>query len=245
MTMEPNGIFELAHEESPKSKGNRQSGVFRRCALDFLQKCSSSTNRVYNVTEMSLTFGQQRRRFYDLASMMEALGICSKVQNDSFIWRGFENSKSVIYEKARERGVFDPNKSLEDIIPNVGCISIPKLCEDFILCFLALETQTLNIISLTHFFSRNNSRYKTTRCKLYQVASILEMMGIIRKSNIASQFTLNISFFASASLDMSKKYLNPSSFESLLNRANPSMINPAILKRRATFEIYNKMALHE
>ena len=231
----------LSNLESNKNKASRQTGVFKKCTLNFLQKCSTS-NQIYNITETSLTFGQQRRRFYDLISILEALGICTKVHNDSFIWKGFDHSKNAILEIAKQRGVFDSSKTLDDIVPSDGCISIPRLSEDFLLLFLALETQVLNIISITHFMSRNNFRYKTTRCKLYQVASILEMMGLIRKTKNTSEFILDDQFFISATLKMIPVTASPSSFESLLSRAVPSVMNQTIIRRREAFEVYNRMS---
>ena len=220
-----------------KKQVKSHNGFFKKCTLQFLDKCSKSqSNETHSITTTSLTFGSQRRRFYDVLSILESLGVCSKVNSDSFIWNGFSKVKDVIYELAKKRGVFDEKKDLNSIISSEGCISIPRLSEDFILCFLSLETNTLNIISVSEFMSRNNHRNKTTRCKLYQVACILELIGLIHKTNNQSEFVLDGKYFISATLQMATTETNPSSFENLLNRAVPSIINPIIKQRREYFD---------
>lgn len=230
--------------EADRKKEIKQSrshnGFFKKCTLQFLDKCSKSpSDELHNITATSLTFGSQRRRFYDVLSILESFGACTKVNSDSFIWNGFSRMKDVIYSLAEKRGVFDNSKDLNYIVPSVGCISIPRLSEDFILCFLAMETNVLNIISVAEFMSRNNHRNKTTRCKLYQVACILELIGLIHKSNTQSEFVLENQYFVSATLKMAPTECNPSSFENLLNRAVPSITNPIIRIRRQFFAFYD------
>ena len=233
-------------QSDAKKPVRSHNGFFKKCTLQFLDKCSKSPpNETHSITSTSLTFGSQRRRFYDVLSILESLGVCTKVNSDSFKWNGFGQMKEVILGLAQKRGVFDENRDISSIISSEGCISIPRLSEDFILCFLSLETNTLNIISVSEFMSRNNHRNKTTRCKLYQVACILELLGIIHKSNNQSEFILDGKYFISASLQMSPAECNPSSFENLLNRAVPSITNPIIRRRREYFNFFSQPQMQE
>ena len=236
--------------DRPVNEGKKQArshnGFFKKCTLQFLENCSKSpTNEMHNITSTSLTFGSQRRRFYDVLSILESFGICTKVNSDSFIWNGYGRTKEVILALARNRGVFDHNRDLNSIVSSEGCISIPRLAEDFILCYLSLETNVLNIILVSEFMSRNNHRNKTTRCKLYQVACILELIGLIHKSNNQSEFILDGKYFVSATMQMTPSELNPSSFENLLNRAVPSITNPIIKQRREYFNFFSQPKMQQ
>ena len=131
-------------------------------------------------------------------------------------------------------GVFDDRTPLDAIVNNSGCISISKVAVDFILCFISLEKQVLNIIDVSYYMSRYNKRDQTTRCKLYQAAAILENIGIISKTNEISEFKLNDKFFIRYS-DVVKTEDSPVELKNLLNHYDPCFSIPILNHRMKEF----------
>ena len=184
--------------------------------------------------------GFKKRRFYDWINVLDAIGCCPKYSIDSFVWLGLDYSLIKIKEISIRQGVFDPSKPLDSIINNSGCISISKVAIDFILCFLALEKQILNIIDVANYMSRYNNRDETTRCKLYQAAAILENIGIISKTSEMSEIRLNDKFFIRYSNYVQNELLdsnNPMNLKHLLNHYDPSFVIPTLKYRMQEFII--------
>ena len=150
----------------------------------------------------------------------------------------FDQVRTAIDRMAKERGVYMENFSLEEIFPTDGPISIQRITEEFLLLFIALESTTINILDASAFLSRDTEREKTTRCKLYQVAAILEIAGVVKKTDKQSEFSLVPDNFISATEKITGKSRDPTSLGFLLNRSTPFMeveVCPIIKSRRSEY----------
>lgn len=195
--------------------------AFKNSTLDFIKHCKQSSESKYDIRQTSEMFGFKQRRFYEVINVFETIGCCPKIDEETFIWIGFEQIKFTIERMANDHGVFHPNYGLDDIFTNHGCISVQRVTEEFLLLYVSLEQRKLNIIQAATFLSRHNEHEKTTRCKLYQVAAILEIAKIIKKADRPSEFELSSEYFISSSEKIMKKSPDPSSILSLLNRPEP------------------------
>ena len=219
-----------------------RDNTFRSCTINFTIECQKYPRQPIQVKTIGKRLGFKKRRFYDLINILDAIGCCPKTDVDSFVWLGFDNIVPKLHDLALMHGVFDPAKSLDDIIVNTGCLSISKVAIDFIMCFIAMETQVLNIIDVAYYMSRKNGRDQTTRCKLYQAAAILDNIGIASKTSETSEFRLNDKFFIRCSLNSpSKRLADPTHITNLLNRYDPIIYCPFIRSRRTEF----KRAVHK
>ena len=223
--------MEAASSEEDKDNG---AASFRSSTTTFITSCETDPQEKYNIKETSEKLGFKQRRFYDVINVLDTLGCCPKIDNETFLWLGLGEAKSMIETIAIDRGVFNPNLTISTILPSTNCISIPRITEDFIITFLALERKFLNVIDIAKYLSRSNDRLKTTRCKLYQVSVILELAGIIKKTSNTSEFRLEDRYFISASSRICYSK-DPVSIYALLNR-NPPFINSIITKRRSDFD---------
>ena len=215
-------------------QGHTRDSSFRACTIKFTKECQKYQQQPIQVKAIGKKLGFKKRRFYDLINILDAVGCCPRMDVDSFIWLGFDNIVKKLTEIATTLGVFDPTKTLSDIIINTGCLSISKVAIDFIMCFISMEKETLNIIEVATFMSRKNGREQTTRCKLYQAAAILDNIGILSKTNETSGFKINEKFFIRCSMhgvepDDTFNILN------LLRNYDPTKYCPYIQSRRTEF----------
>ena len=208
--------------------------TFKESASLFATECSRMGHQPISVRSICTKLGFKKRRFYDWINVLDAIGCCPKYDLDSFVWLGLDNSVEKIRNIAIQQGVFDESKPLDQIINNSGCISISKVAVDFILCFLALEKQVLNIIDVANYMSRYNKRDRTTRCKLYQAAAILDNIGIISKTSEMSECKLNDKFFIRYS-SMTRGKQTPLDFQNLLNHYDPTFVIPTLHYRLKEF----------
>jgi hypothetical protein len=117
------------------------------------------------------------------------------------LWLGFGNIRSKFKKlKAsvrKVRGRVDMNS----IIPQGRTICISSFTVAFILCFIARKKQVINIKRLAAVLSRKNERFRTTLCKLYQIAHILEALGVMEKSSTASEVKLRTEYYLDEDMD--------------------------------------------
>lgn len=208
--------------------------AFKTSTLAFIENCKKKPQAKYDIRTISEQMGFRQRRFYEVVNVFDALGVCYKYDSETFQWIGFEQVRYKIEMIASNRGAFFPNYSLEKIFSNRGCISVQKVTEEFILLYIALEMRRINILEAATYLSRENDREKTTRCKLYQVAAILEIANVIKKTDKPSEFELMPEYFISASEKMNRKIIDPSSIVMLLNRPEPfcmNVVSPIIKSR--------------
>jgi hypothetical protein len=91
--------------------------------------------------------------------------------------------------------------ALDAIIVSSTTVSISTLTVGFVLCFLVLRLRTLDIKQITRYLSHKTGKQKSTLCKLYQIAHILEAAGVITRSEVAGEIVIVEKFFAPVGLN--------------------------------------------
>ena len=149
---------------------------FNTCMLSFISK----------------KFNLQKRRLYDMVNVLKAVGCCKKASTNCLCWLGLANIKCVLVEMKEKA----KKLSIDVLFPDEKSISIIGLTSSFMLLFFVKNTNTLSLKESASFLSRKNGRYKTTVCKLYQIAYILDAIGVIMKSSAKSgEFILADCYF--------------------------------------------------
>lgn len=194
--------------EPQASKGRSN---FKESAIQLITECREKHDKIMNCRIMSKKLNMERRRFYDIINVLDGIDLFKKLDADSFIWMGTENSRKRIQQIAITRGVFDSTKRLEDVFPSKKCISITQISLDIILIFAALQVRRIDLKDLSYFLSRNNGREKTMICKLYQAAAIFELAGIIEKTKNIGEFAITEDYYLQFNED-------PTFINTLLNR---------------------------
>lgn len=188
----PQDVRKMFIEESrPKEeKKSKNSESFQESISQFIQFVSHNTESSYGILSICEKFRFQRRRFYDVVNVLEALGAINRINTDSFTWLGMDKIITTIDQKIKDNSIDDPSSTLDSLFPQENKITISRLTIRFIMCFIALRKQSLSIQIVAKFLSRSNKRFKTTLCKLYQVVYILINVGIFEKRTIPSEVTL-------------------------------------------------------
>ena len=180
-------------------KAPKGSDSFRASILMFLDTVERRPNATYLISEISSRFGFQRRRFYDVINVLEAVGCCQKTNVDAFLWLGLANVKHALQKLGTQKGIYQYEQQMDQIFESVPIVTIAKLTQDFVLSFIALNRRVLDIKQISAFLSRDNGRFKTILCKLYQISHILEIVGIIGKTVVPGEVTLRDDYFPDAS----------------------------------------------
>jgi hypothetical protein len=102
----------------------------------------------------------------DVTSVFMVLGSCEKISVDSIRWIGLSKIPPALRQLQLEVEVDSPSVSLDDIIGSTALVSIADLTRRFLLCFLALRMQTMDIRKISRYLSRQTERRKSTLCKL-------------------------------------------------------------------------------
>ena len=196
---------------------------FRTSILMLIDALEREPRQTYLISQVCTRFNFQRRRFYDVVNVLEAAGCCHKSSVDSFIWLGINNIKQGLTKLAKDNSINDPEKTLDDIFLSEDSVTISKLTQNFLLTFITLNKTILDIKQISTFLSRNNGRFKTTLCKLYQISHILEVAGIIGKTMVPGEVSLSERFFPDSISGHVKPKFQMLSIESLLNGGKQSI----------------------
>lgn len=178
----------------------------------FIAYVEENQNSTCSLIHLCKEFHFQRRRFYDVINVLEALNFCKKTGVDEMVWYGRANFKKMLLQikksSIKEENTFDQ------------CISISVLTVRFIKSFFTFNSQTINIKDIGNYLSRENGRTKTTTCKLYQIAHILEAASVVEKTIMPGEIRLPEEYFK---IEESQPRI-PFTIEQLLN--TPAPIKP-------------------
>lgn len=204
-----------------KPEPNKSVDSFRDGIQRLITRAEGSHFKMYSITMLCKEFSFQRRRLYDVVNVLESIGCCTKKGVDSLEWVGLANVVPTFIKLQQILRVNDPNLSLRDIFPSERCVTITHLTLSFVMMFFALRMESVDMKQMATFMSRNNGRYKTTLCKLYQISHILEASGIIAKSSIPGEMRIRKPYFELSGFvaqPRQQRKLSIISIDSLLNR---------------------------
>ena len=159
----------LAAHSQQKSVDNFASSIKK-----FINYVEETPNSTCSLISLCREFNFQRRRFYDVINVLEALNFCKKTGVDEMVWYGRTSFRKFI--SALKHSTTKEDDKLEQ------CISISSLTVRFIKSFFLFNNQILSIKDIGSFLSRENGRVKTTTCKLYQISHILEAAAVVEKT---------------------------------------------------------------
>lgn len=185
---------------------------------------SSSVGSSYTITKICEKFKFQRRRLYDVVNVLESVGCCKKASIDSITWNGIDGVVPMLIEQQVAWGVDNGSATLSHLFQEERCISIGHLTLVYMMMFFALRQKCLDIRSVAMYLSRNNGRFKTTLCKLYQISHILEAAGIIKRGALAGETTIGDRFFQFPNRSCISD-AGPMSIDLLLSRPREDLVN--------------------
>ena len=171
-----------------------QNETFKNSIKEFVCDAEGSQCKTYILSTIAEKYKIQKRRLYDLVNVLEAAGALTKVSVDTIIWEGLNNVSVKLSNLFLMSQSYGPQYNFNMLFRDKNSISISHLTENFLLSFFFLRSEKVNIKRICSFLSRENGRYKTTLCKLYQIAHILEAAGVLSKTSIPGEIYINSSF---------------------------------------------------
>ena len=149
-------------QANQNNDNNNFNEKFSISICSFVSNAEMQYGSLFTFTDICNTYHIQRRRLYDVINALEAIGCCKKTSVDTIFWEGlrFIPEKIKIYFSLFK--FENSNVNLDILISKESCISILQLTQSFILLFIVLQKQILDIKKIAVFLSRKNNRFKTT-----------------------------------------------------------------------------------
>jgi hypothetical protein len=222
---------------NPDRRVSDVNATFRACIQNFVKHVEANVPAEYSVSNLLVTFHLQKRRMYDVTSVFIVVGSCEKLSVEIIRWIGLSKIPFALRRMQFNAGVDSPDLSFDAIIGSCDLLSISSLTVQFLLCFLTLRMTTLDIRKISRYLSRKSGRHKSTLCKLYQIAHILEAADILSRSESPGKLTFVERFFVPVDISLpsgSARPVNPFSIETILNHSNPTQ-ERVIFARRKEF----------
>jgi hypothetical protein len=203
------GLFQTpAHLRPP------QNTKFRNAIHAIVNDLEKDPPRTHSVVHLHRRHQIKRRRLYDVINVFTAVGCATRLGSEEIIWHG----RSRIYSelsRAKETTRVDSSLSLAELFPSDSCVSLSSLTVSFVLLYAALRVEVLDLRKVSAFFSRQVGRYKTTLCKLYQIALILGALEVTERHCNVCEIKLRQAF---TQLLYDAPDANPLSIPNLLNK---------------------------
>jgi hypothetical protein len=150
-----------------------------------------------------------------VVNVFTAIGCSEKNSSDEITWQGRAECLPHLRYESRRAEIHNSEKSLSELFPTENCPGLASITISLILLFAAMRVEVIDLREASCWFSRNSARYRTTLCKLYQIAVILSAVGIIRKTANVCEVRMQPPF---TQLLNEEHETNPLSVEKLLNR---------------------------
>jgi hypothetical protein len=143
------------------------------------------------MNDLAMSFGIKRRGIYDFISVCCNFGFCCRYFGHSLEWFGIE-SACPYFESLREQ--VQKEDSGRDIRHVFDCSlgpSLQTIATAFIRLYFYLQVKFLDLRKAGRLFAHGQVKYKTILRKLYTVVNALEIVGILRRTNVGSVIQLN------------------------------------------------------
>jgi hypothetical protein len=189
------------------------------------------------ISRLLTDFQFQKRRLYDVTSVLSAMGCCERRSNDYLHWFGLSQIPIVFRRLQLDANANCPEANLDSIIGGLEAVAIAPLTVQVVMCFLALHLETIDIRQVSRYLSRATRRHKSTLCKVYQIAHILEAAEIIRRSGSPGQVSIAPQYFVPVAIGFPAPAItpaNPYSIEALLKHPDVN-VEHVVQSRRADF----------
>jgi hypothetical protein len=186
-----------------------------------------------SVTPLAARFAIKARRLYDFINILSAIGCCRKSGLGHLIWVGRHQIPTFVANLGASMGIDNPDKTLCDLFPVSECVGMANLTVRFMLMFRALRTNQVDLRFVGNLFARKTNRYKSTLCKLYQIAFVLCAVGICGRTSQVCQVVLSPAYVDFPLVEPERAVeADPREIDSLLNKRSGNEAIDCAFRRR-------------
>jgi hypothetical protein len=186
-----------------------------------------------SVAPLTTRFSIKARRLYDFINILSAIGCCRKSGLGHLIWLGRHQIPTYVANLGTTMNIDNPEKTLCDLFPVSDCVGMANLTLRFMLMFRAIRVNQLDLRFVGNLFARKTSRYKSTLCKLYQIAFVLCAAGICIRTSQVCQVVLTPGYVDFPLVEPEKAVeADPRQIFSLLNQRSGNDFIDCVFRRR-------------
>jgi hypothetical protein len=186
-----------------------------------------------DVASLTTRFSIKARRLYDFINILSAIGCCRKSGLGHLIWVGRHQIPAYVANLSITMDIENAEKTLCDLFPVSDCVGMANLTLRFMLMFRAIRVNQLDLRFVGNLFTRKTSRYKSTLCKLYQIAFVLCAAGICIRTSQACQVVPTPGYIDFPVVEPEKVVeADPRQIVSLLNRTSGHDLTDCVFRRR-------------
>ena len=176
-------------------ESRRNSRYFGESISALIKFCTESGSGIIDTPIISESLGIKKRRLYDIVNVLDATGCLEKVDLLQVKWIGISAFPVRFKQYIQDFNVFDSSLSLSTIIPSEMNVSITNATKYFLIMYIAMHIQTLNIRKVAYFISRKYGNPMNVLNKLYQLTHILHSAGFLSRTENIGEFRLNSQYF--------------------------------------------------
>ena len=206
-------------------ESKRNARYFGESISALIKLCAESGYGLIDTPMISESLGIKKRRLYDVVNVLNVTGCLEKVDLLQIKWIGINAFPIKYREYANSLHVFDASVTLAEIVPSEPNISISAVTKDFLILYIAMNTQILNIRKVASYITRDVGNSMNVLNKLYQLTHILHSAGFLSRTDNIGEFKLNDEYFFTDTKEML-------SLNSLLNRPIHEEQKPNYFARR-------------
>jgi hypothetical protein len=202
-----------------------ENAQFRTEIQSLVSDLDQASERVHSFASLHEHYQLRRRRLYDIIHVFLALGCVSRQGIDGLMWHGRRRIFTELRAEKNRLGIDNYSIRLSMLFPCEVSRDLRSLTSALLLLFAALKTEPLDLRKVSGFFSRETDGYRSTLCKLYQIALILGALGITEKGDNVCEIKL-LSPFTQLLRDDAEE--NPLAITNLLNRPSRPLIEARV-----------------
>jgi hypothetical protein len=162
-------------------------GVALRRILRYLEL---GPKRQHAIDTLAHDFGIRRRSLYDFISIFCVFGICRRDANGSVEWVAMNCSIQIVNTLRCEAEREAPNSEIKEVFNAALDSSIQRIARSLVKLFFYLRVKFLDLRQVSRLFAQWNTKYKTMLRKVYTIATSLEILGIVKKTNVVAEIQL-------------------------------------------------------
>jgi len=210
--------------------------------LKIFYSLDQKASRVMSIYEIGQGYGIPNKRLYETINIASVLGACTKHEGSLYTWHGLSSIHPALFHVFEELEAMATQKTLLEIF-NIGkSPSMEELTLAFLrLCFY-LGQPSISIQETTAFFSSFGGKRDSILRRVYCIARVMKLLGLIHHPHYRSDFVIKLSI-----KQMAKDYYESNLLKSdfmkfgklfLLNHIDESIIDSIHEERHQIFRKY-------
>jgi hypothetical protein len=108
------------------------------------------------------------------------------------VWIAVSRCAPVVNSIRRDAQEAPPNSEIKEVFNAALDSSIQRIAVALVKLFFYLRVKFLDLRRVSRLLAQGTSKYKTMLRKVYTVATTLEILGIVKKTNVVAEIQLRI-----------------------------------------------------